>query len=121
ICYIGTVDDNTLVKEYGKARAVIFTPELEYGLVPLEACASGTPVIALGRGGVKETMIPHKNGAPQNSTAIFYEKPTAKALNEAIETFESLTFDRQKLNRHAAQFNIPNFKKQMRSIVSECI
>ena len=42
--FLGAVDDVTLAKEYARAKAVIFTPFLEYGLIPLEANASGTPV-----------------------------------------------------------------------------
>ena len=76
IQFLGGVDDNTLAKEYSNAQAVIFTPFLEYGLIPLEANASGTPVICLGKGGVLETMIPanepwaySKNIFP---TAVFF-------------------------------------------------
>ncbi|NDC48950.1 MAG: glycosyltransferase, partial [Micrococcales bacterium] len=48
ITFLGGVDDETLAREYAVAKAVIFTPFLEYGLIPLEANASGTPVICYG-------------------------------------------------------------------------
>lgn len=116
--FLGAVDDATLIREYGQARAVIFPPALEYGLVPLEACATGTPVIAIGIGGVTETMIPTDATSDANSeqkpTAVFYYEPTADSLMAAIRTFETLTFDRQSLAEHARNFDIPAFKKALR-------
>src|SRR5207237_965793 len=101
----------TLAKEYARAKAVIFTPFLEYGLIPLEANASGTPVIAYGKGGIQETMIP-ANGADasaSNATAVFYYEQTADAVIEAVRLFEQLRFDPQALVRHASQWGVPAF------------
>ena len=57
----GSVSDLELASLYSGARAVIFTPELEYGLVPIEAAAYGTISVALGVGGVLETMVDEAN------------------------------------------------------------
>ena len=59
---------------------MIFTPELEYGLVPLEAAAAGTPTIALGKGGVLETMIGPDDTAGRAPTAVFFLEQTPEAL-----------------------------------------
>ena len=117
--FLGAVDDATLVREYGQARAVICPPALEYGLVPLEACATGTPVIAIGIGGVTETMIPTDAKTRQSPTAVFYYEPTAEALMAAVRDFEGMTFDRQSLANHARDFDIPKFKKALRHKVEE--
>ena len=58
ITFLGAVANATFAREYGKARAVVFTPYLEYGLIPLGTNASGTPVICNGKGGITETMVP---------------------------------------------------------------
>ncbi|KFN39208.1 hypothetical protein KN63_02765 [Smithella sp. F21] len=121
IQFLGNIDDASLVKEYGRAKAVLFTPELEYGLVPLEANAAGTPVIAYGRGGVTETMLPVNKQLTGSSfpTAVFFDEQTPKSLMAAINQFESLTFDRSALMRHAEKYNIPSFKKALRKYVDD--
>ncbi len=121
IKFLGSVDDDTLVEEYGKARAIIFTPILEYGLVPLEANAAGTPVIAIGQGGVTETMIPVNGLGPDSvhPTSIFYNELTPEALNGAIDDFESIHFDRKRLTMYAEKFSIPIFKQSIRKYVED--
>lgn len=123
IKFLGNVDDDTLVAEYGRARAVIFTPALEYGLVPLEANAAGTPVVALGERGVTETMIPIgvNTNVGVSPTAIFFDEPSPEALNNALEIFEKAHFDREYLTRHAKKFSISSFKKALRTYVENAL
>jgi len=119
IVFVGNVDDATLTTEYSEARAVIFPPCLEYGLIPLEANACGTPVICYGKGGVTETMIPvnhriHSNCPP---TAVFFYEQTAAALIQAVREFEACEFSRNDLIRHAERWSVPEFKRRMRAAV----
>ena len=119
VTFLGAVDDATLALEYARARAVIFTPELEYGLIPLEANASGTPVIAYGKGGIEETMIP-ANGPkadPANATAVFYYEQTPEAVMDAVRAFERLVFDPAALARHAERWSVPAFQAKLRKAV----
>ena len=58
IRFLGSVPNEALAGLYRDARALIFTPEEDFGIVPLEAQASGRPVIAYGRGGALETVSP---------------------------------------------------------------
>lgn len=117
IIFLGSLNDQQLAQEYALCRAVVFTPFLEYGLIPLEASASGTPVICYGYGGVEETMIPvgHPSGLPP--TALFFYEQTASALVDAVREFETVSFDEAALVQHAAQWNIASFKKKMRDMV----
>lgn len=120
ITFLGAVDDATLAREYAEARAVVFTPFLEYGLIPLEANASGTPVICLGKGGITETMVPFepdKVGQTRPPTAVFFYEQTADALIEAIKTFERADFDSSRLVEHASEWGVPAFKKRIRQAV----
>jgi glycosyltransferase involved in cell wall biosynthesis len=119
ISFLGAVDDKTLVASYGEARAVVFTPELEYGLVTIEAVAAGTPVIALGRGGVLETMVDIDDLAGRPPTAILYPDPTAECLVGAVGRFERASFLKDDLVSHAASFGIPAFQSRLRGIVDE--
>jgi glycosyltransferase involved in cell wall biosynthesis len=119
VTFLGAVDDRQLAHEYATARAVIFTPFLEYGLIPLEANASGAPVIAYGKGGIEETMIPANGPAADTmrATAVFFGEQTANSLVAAVRHFETLRFDAQALARHASAWSIPAFQKKLRSAV----
>lgn len=119
ITFLGGVDDKTLALEYSKAAAVIFTPFLEYGLIPLEANASGTPVICYGKGGITETMVPTDGQGASGSapTAVFFYEQTSEALIKAVHEFQKNTFSRAELVRHASQWSVPNFKKKIQNAV----
>jgi len=120
ITFLGGVDDETLSREYAVAKAVIFTPFLEYGLIPLEANASGTPVICYGMGGITETMIPWSKDSDQkgsSATAVFFYEQTADALIEAVRQFEQVSFDPAYLVKHASRWGVPEFKRQLRAAV----
>lgn len=120
ITFLGEVDDATLAREYSEARAVIFTPFLEYGLIPLEANASGTPVICYGRGGITETMIPvgSSGNTKEPPTAIFFFEQTADALAAAVRQFEKCEFRSSDLVKHASKWSVAEFKKNIRDCVS---
>jgi glycosyltransferase involved in cell wall biosynthesis len=119
VTFLGAVDDAALADAYGRARAVIFTPFLEYGLIPLEANASGTPVIAYGKGGIEETMIP-ANGPkadPARATAVFFQEQTPESLIDAVSTFERLSFPEERLMAHAKRWSVPEFQSRFRRAI----
>ncbi|MCJ2188601.1 glycosyltransferase [Novosphingobium beihaiensis] len=66
---------------YATCKALVFTPEEDFGIVPVEANASGRPVIAYGRGGVTDSIVDGKTG-------LFFGEQTADALCEALTRFE---------------------------------
>jgi glycosyltransferase involved in cell wall biosynthesis len=121
ITFLGGVDDETLAREYGEARAVVFTPDIEYGLIPLESLASGTPVICLGKGGVLETLCPIPPGAegPTDANAVFFDAQEPSSLIQAVKRFEKVSFSAECLMAHAARWSVPEFKKKMRALVRE--
>lgn len=105
--------------EYARAQAVVFTPFPEYGLVPLEANASGTPVIAYGKGGIEETMIPVNglNTSSSPATAVFFHEQTPEAVVEAVRLFQQHEFDSASLVRHASGWGVPAFQAKLRRAV----
>lgn len=119
--FLGFIDDKQLAIEYSNARAVIFTPSLEYGLIPLEANASGTPVIAYGMGGVAETMVPYNSEekmTQQSPTAVFFYEQSKEALIEAIEVFEQVDFISDNLVDYASRWGVESFKRKFRAYVN---
>lgn len=120
--FLGEVDDNTLIREYSKAKAVIFTPELEYGLIPLESIACGTPVVCYGKGGVEETMIPwESNNSKATSTAIYFYEQTPESLIEAIHKFEKASFNTQALVKHSLEWSVSEFKQKIRLYIDSIL
>jgi glycosyltransferase involved in cell wall biosynthesis len=112
------VPDDELRRLYATARALIMPQEEDYGLVALEALASGTPVIAYGVGGVRDTMIPAKRPeeAP-HSTALFFAEQTADAVVAAIHAFADYRFRSDFLRAHAERFDKGAFITRMRSLI----
>lgn len=111
--FLGFVSDKQLPKLYAKARALIF-PQLEdFGLTPIEAMASATPIIAYGRGGVLETV--------NTETGVFFQPQTAQALIKTIKEFlnKEHSFTRENLLSQANNFSEDRFKIKFMEIVDE--
>ena len=103
---------------YANCKALIFPQYEDYGITPLEANASGRPVIAYGIGGVLETMIPYKDDSLR-STAVFFKDQTIESLITAIELFETLTFDPEFIRKHAEKFDEKVFSEKLTNFIQQ--
>lgn len=115
--FLGKVSDEKLRELYSKCQAVLFPQKEDYGLVPLEANASGRPVIAYGRGGIQETSIPYNSNSNLEPTAIFFHEQSSEAIIDAINLFKSVDFDSDYLRKHALKFDKSVFMKNIRNFV----
>jgi len=104
----------------------VFPGEEDFGIVPVEAQASGKPVIAYGKGGVLETVIPinpPSSSASLNraATGVFFFEQTTEALIDAVRVFEKEadSFDPGRLSKHARQFDRRIFKDKIRAFIDE--
>ncbi len=97
---------------YARCRAVVFPGIEDFGIVPVEAMASGKPVIAYGRGGVVDTIIDGVTGA-------FFHEQTVNAVVQAVRRFEERqpTFDQAAIRAHASRFSERAFKERFRSYI----
>ena len=108
---LGYQDGATLQAHMASARAFVFAADEDFGIMPVEAQACGTPVIALGRGGAKETVI-------AGQTGCFFESQTPEAIVSAVEQFESESFDPYLIRANAERFSIPRFRREIEELVS---
>lgn len=97
-------------------KALINPQHEDYGIAPLEANASGRPVIAYGVGGVLDTMIPYKGDASK-ATALFFAQQTVECLVNAVHQFETLSFDPVFIRKHAEQFDEAQFVAAIKEFV----
>ena len=106
-----------VLREYmQKAKAFVFAAEEDFGITPLEAQACGTPVIAYGKGGVLETIVPLGAEKP---TGILFEEQTKQSIINAVETFEN---ERQKFTadncrENSLRFSADCFKNNFQKFV----
>jgi glycosyltransferase involved in cell wall biosynthesis len=98
------------------ARAFVFAAEEDFGIVPLEAQACGTPVIAFGRGGARETV---RAGATEHPTGVFFAEQTPGSLAAAVGAFEAMQFDAGDCRMQAERFDAARFDRAIASYVDE--
>lgn len=110
----GFVSDEELPSLYANASAVLF-PQLEdAGIVPLEAMACGTPVIAYGEGGAKEYVKPGETG-------LLFSEQTEASLSKALDGFGASDFDAVKLRNFAENFGSERFRKEVRTVIERTL
>jgi glycosyltransferase involved in cell wall biosynthesis len=112
--FLGAVSDAELRRVMGDARAVILPGEEDYGLVPLEANASGRPALAYGRGGALETIRPGVTGE-------HFTDGTPESLAAALRAFDSARYDPAVLRAHAESFGPEPFKRRFAALVREIV
>ncbi|MCX6144645.1 MAG: glycosyltransferase [Ignavibacteriales bacterium] len=115
IQFLGWQNDLELSKLYAGCRALIFPGIEDFGIVPLEAMASGKPVIAFGKGGVLETVVDDA----RFPTGLFFREQSVQSLKDSIAKFSTLKFDPLTIRAHAERFARPQFKKRISLYVED--
>jgi glycosyltransferase involved in cell wall biosynthesis len=112
--FLGRCSDDEVRDEYRQALAVLLPGEEDFGIVPVEAQACGRPVVALGRGGALETVV-------DGETGLFFETPSTDSLVAAIERLQTMSFDSDRIRRHAEQFSRERHVAAMRTVIAETL
>jgi len=117
--FLGRIDDQGLADYYKGAKALIYTGEEDFGIIPVEAQASGRPVIAYGKGGVLETVVDNVRGeaSDKNRTGKFFYPQTKEALVKAVKEFNASDYNSVAIREHALKFDKESFKKNMREFI----
>lgn len=118
--FLGWVNDQDLAGLYARSQALIFPGEEDFGIVPLEAQASGRPVIAYGRGGALETVVSLEAENASSATGMFFSEPNAESLVAAVELFQRIRegFESANIRRHACKFSRERFKTQISDYIA---
>lgn len=111
---LGFVSKNELTNLYRNAKAFLFPAYEDAGIVPLEAQACGTPVIAYAKGGALDTV-------KDNETGLFFHEQSIEALTDAIRRFDHFSADPESIRSHATAFGEERFRKQVAAIVEKTL
>jgi len=111
---LGFQSDAVLVDYMRRAKAFLFAAQEDFGILPVEAQACGTPVIAYGRGGARETVIDKRTG-------LLFDEQTVPSLLDAIERFERLKdqFNANEIRQHATSFSEEHFKQNFKVFIDQ--
>jgi glycosyltransferase involved in cell wall biosynthesis len=110
--FLGRIPDADVRNLYQRASVVLLPGEEDFGIVPLEAQACGRPVVALGRGGAAETVIPDETG-------VLVETSSVDAFADAIADTVGRRFDSGAIRRHAERFGRARFGDEMTKLAYE--
>jgi glycosyltransferase involved in cell wall biosynthesis len=115
VTFTGFVSDDEMRCLMGSGKALIFAAEEDFGIVPVEAQAEGTPVLALGRGGARETVI----GEGRNRTGMFFDDPSPDEIAACVGAFisESSAFSPEACQLNAKAFSAERFRRQFKGFV----
>ena len=114
VTLLGHQSFENLVGHMQKAKAFVLAANEDFGITSLEAQACGTPVIAFGKGGYLETVIPGETG-------LFFAEQTPESLAGAISQFESGSdlSQPERIRKHALEFSSERFEEKFRNFVDE--
>jgi glycosyltransferase involved in cell wall biosynthesis len=111
--FLGWQPDGVIRDHFRRCRALLFPGEEDFGIVPVEAQACGASVIAFGRGGATETVIPLDSR--REPTGVWFAEPTAECLAEAMQTFEiqAREFTPNAARKQAVHFSRRRFEEEL--------
>jgi glycosyltransferase involved in cell wall biosynthesis len=110
--FVGRVTDAELNELYARCRAFVFPGEEDFGIAPLEANASGRPVLAYAAGGALDTVA-------DGHTGVLFGDQRVECLIEAVKRMETLHWDAAALRAHAEKFDRRVFLDQVRQFIDE--
>jgi glycosyltransferase involved in cell wall biosynthesis len=115
---LGYLDDEALRAKMSRAKAYVFAAEEDFGIMPVEAQACGTPVIAFGRGGSLETVRGPEKDKP---TGLFFDRQTEEAIIMAVRKFDGVAdaFTPQNCRANAQAFSRAKFRENFLAVVAQ--
>jgi glycosyltransferase involved in cell wall biosynthesis len=110
--FLGRVPDADLPDLMARCKAFIFPGREDFGITPVEAQASGRPVIAFGAGGALDSVI-------DGETGVLFEEQTVESITAAVKRFNTLKFDPGIIRAHAETFSTETFRQKLTTFIDE--
>lgn len=107
---LGYQDKKSMIKYMQRASAFMYAAVEDFGIVPIEALACGTPVVALAKGGTAETIQDGING-------VHFKEQTKESIIEAVKRFETMNFNYKEISKSADSFNEKRFKLEIKRFI----
>ncbi len=114
--FVGYMSEDEKLRRLGEAKALLFNAENEdFGLIPVEAFASGTPVLGVEEGYTKFQIHDGENG--------YTHAPDARSVRESVERFEAegVAWSRDRIERDAERYSLDRFREEMRAVVDRAL
>ncbi len=117
---LGFQSNEVLRDNMKRAKSFVFAAEEDFGIIPVEVQACGTPVIAFGKGGALETVVGY-NKDPDNATGVFFGEQTSASIIEAVQRFESIEekITAENCLKKAQKFTSDQFMSDLKTIIDE--
>jgi glycosyltransferase involved in cell wall biosynthesis len=112
--FTGWRSDDEIRDHYSACRALLFPGEEDFGIVPVEAIATGKPVVAYARGGALETVLE----GPSVKTGVLFQEQTVESLIRAMREVREREFDRKKMREFALTFDSSVYRRKMREFIT---
>ena len=110
--FLSGLTDDEVAGYYQRCVALIHPQEEDFGITPLEAMVFGKPVLAYGKGGVLETVLPGLTGE-------FFEEQTVASLRELLSRFDPKGYSFERCQQRAGEFGRENFRERLVQIVED--
>ncbi|MGH9408175.1 MAG: glycosyltransferase [Vicinamibacterales bacterium] len=114
VTFAGWLSDEEVRQLYRRSAAVLMPGVEDFGMVPVEAQACGTPTVALARGGALESVI-------DGATGVLVHDTTVEAFAEGLQRVTTLAFDRAAIRAHAERFDRTRFQTEFQAVVNETV
>ena len=114
VTFTGRISDERVAYLLARAQALVVTATEEFGIAAVEALAAGRPVIALGEGGVRESVV-------EGVTGTFFDRCEPEVLAAAVSRFDPLAIDPRACREAAERFGAERFGAQLKRIVDETV
>jgi glycosyltransferase involved in cell wall biosynthesis len=112
VTFLGYVPDEALPDLMARSRAFLFPGEEDFGIAPIQAMASGRPVVAYAAGGALDTVVP-------GVTGVLFQQQTVPAIVQAVESFDPAAVDPARLEATARRYDVSLFRRRLSDFVSQ--